>query len=100
MTTTYAIEKLRAEVGELLAKHAAAQDILSFAKYAGDPVGFFHDVLRCEPWSKQIEMAELVRDHPRVVRNGERAGQGLADRPPCFMVGVLQARARHTHGAD
>jgi hypothetical protein len=31
-----------------------------------DPVGYCRDVLRFEPWSKQIEVLEAVRDHRRV----------------------------------
>lgn len=67
MATTYAIERFRAEVGALVARHEQTRDLASFAKYADDPAGFMRDVLRCEPWSKQVEMAERVRDNPRVV---------------------------------
>lgn len=34
--------------------------------YQADPVKFFRDVLGVEPWSKQREILEAVRDHPRV----------------------------------
>ena len=34
--------------------------------YAEDPVGFVKNVLDFHPWSKQREMMEAVRDHPRV----------------------------------
>lgn len=34
--------------------------------YRTNPVGFFRTVLGVEPWSKQIEIIEAVRDHPRV----------------------------------
>lgn len=55
------------------------------AKYRDDPVQFFRDVLGVEPWSKQIEIIEAIRDHPRVaVRSGHKiskshtaAGSGL-----------------------
>lgn len=34
--------------------------------YATDPVGFTRDVLGFEPWSKQRELLEALRDHDRV----------------------------------
>ncbi len=61
------LRRLRAEVGELVAKHDAARSLLDFTKYAKDPAAFMHEVLRCEPWEKQIEMCERVRDNGRVV---------------------------------
>ena len=64
--STVAIRRLREEVGELIAKHEAARDIAEFEKYKDDPAGFFRDVLHCEPWSKQIAMVEMIRDHRRV----------------------------------
>jgi phage terminase large subunit len=46
------------------------------AKYRDDPVGFAHDVLGVEPWAKQVEILEAVRDHPRVaVRSGHKTGK-------------------------
>jgi hypothetical protein len=36
------------------------------ALYRHDPVKFFRNVLGVEPWHKQIEIIEAVRDHPRV----------------------------------
>lgn len=67
MTTPVALERLRTEVGELLASHASARNVADFAAYADDPAGFLRDVLRCQPWAKQVEMAERVRDHSRTV---------------------------------
>jgi len=67
MTTTAVVAKLRAEVGELLAQHAQAKDIRDFERYADDPEGFMREVLRCDPWSMQVRMAEMVRDHARSV---------------------------------
>lgn len=44
--------------------------------YAQDPVGFCRDVLRFEPWSKQRQILEAVRDHPRTaVRSGHGTGK-------------------------
>jgi phage terminase large subunit len=34
--------------------------------YAADPVGYTRDVLGFEPWSKQRELLEALRDHDRV----------------------------------
>jgi phage terminase large subunit len=53
---------------------AAAARVREFAavmqwpnpRYADDPVGFARDVLGVEPWAKQIEILEAVRDHGRV----------------------------------
>ncbi len=61
------VRRLREQVGDLIAKHERARDVAEFSRYADDPAGFMRDVLRCEPWQKQLEMAELVRDHPRTV---------------------------------
>ena len=35
-------------------------------KYAADPVAFFREVLGVEPWDRQIELIEAVRDNDRV----------------------------------
>ena len=40
-----------------------ARDLLD--RYAADPVAFMREVLRFQPWSKQTEIMESVRDHPR-----------------------------------
>ena len=45
-------------------------------RYAQDPVSFFTEVLGVEPWSKQIEIIEAVRDCPRVaVRSGHKVSK-------------------------
>lgn len=45
-------------------------------KYQRDPVRFFRDVLGFEPWSKQIEIIEAVRDHQRVaICSGHKIGK-------------------------
>jgi phage terminase large subunit len=44
--------------------------------YATDPVGFARQVLGVDPWSKQREILEAVRDHRRVaVRSGHGVGK-------------------------
>lgn len=35
-------------------------------RYQADPVGFFRDILGIEPWSRQIDVIEAIRDYPRV----------------------------------
>jgi hypothetical protein len=67
MSTATDVQRLRTEVGELIARHERTRDVAEFAKYADDPEGFFRDVLRCEPWSKQLEMAAMIRDSARGV---------------------------------
>jgi hypothetical protein len=42
----------------------ASRDLLD--RYRGDPASFMRDVLRFEAWSKQVEIAEAVRDFDRV----------------------------------
>ena len=45
-------------------------------RYAGDPVAFCVEQLHWQPWSKQAEILESVRDHPRTtVRSCHGAGK-------------------------
>lgn len=45
-------------------------------RWRDDPVGFAREVLGVEPWAKQIEILEAVRDHKRVsVRSGHKCGK-------------------------
>lgn len=45
-------------------------------KYAQDPVAFFRDILGQQPWERQIEVLEAVRDHKRVaVCSGHKVGK-------------------------
>lgn len=44
--------------------------------YRDDPVGFSRDILRFDPWSKQAEILESVRDHRRTaVRSAHGVGK-------------------------
>lgn len=44
--------------------------------YQNDPVAFAREVLGVEPWSKQVEILEAVRDNMRVaVRSGHKIGK-------------------------
>ena len=60
------LDRFRADVGAIVAKHEATKSATNFTKYAEDPVGFLRDVLKCNPWEMQVAIAELVRQHPRV----------------------------------
>lgn len=45
-------------------------------RYAADPVRFFREILGVDPWSRQQELLEAVRDHPRVAcRSGHRVSK-------------------------
>lgn len=45
-------------------------------KYRDDPVGYARNVLGVEPWSRQVEILEAIRDHPRVaVVSGQKVGK-------------------------
>lgn len=45
-------------------------------RYRDDPVAFFREVLGVEPWSRQIEVIEAVRDHKRVaVASGHKVSK-------------------------
>lgn len=67
MPSATELARLRSEVGDLVARHEKRRDAAEFTRYAGDPRGFFRDVLHCAPLDLQIDIAEAVRDHPRVV---------------------------------
>lgn len=41
-------------------------------RYQADPVGFFRDILGVEPWDKQIELLESVRDYDRTACSSGR----------------------------
>jgi phage terminase large subunit len=40
--------------------------------YRDDPVRFFREILSVDPWDRQIEVIEAVRDHDRVAVSGGR----------------------------
>lgn len=76
MPTERQVDRLVGDLGELLARHDAGADLSAFAQYADDPVGFLRDVLNEDPWERQVEIAETVRDHPQVtVRSCHAAGK-------------------------
>ncbi len=62
-----AVERLGRDLGELLASHERGRSLDEFTAYRDDPIGFIREVLHGEPWSRQVEIAESVRDSPLVV---------------------------------
>jgi phage terminase large subunit len=48
-------------------------------KYQREPVRFAHDVLGFEPWEKQVEILQAVRDHLRVaIASGHKIGKSTS----------------------
>ena len=71
-----ALRALLADVGDLVEKHESAGPSQSYREYADRPVAFLREVLKCEPWSAQVEIAESVLGHPRTaVRSSNAAGK-------------------------
>jgi phage terminase large subunit len=74
--STYAIDRLRAEVDELLARHNETRDVADFARYRGRPLDFMREELSFIPYSKQIEIIESFLANKRtVVRGAHGAGK-------------------------
>lgn len=70
MSTAYEVEKLRAEVDQVLAAHGETRDIASFAKYRGRPVDFMREELGFTPYEMQIEVIEAFERDRRIVVAG------------------------------
>lgn len=71
--STFAGDLLR-ELNTLLARVTTTR--FPDPKYAQDPVGFFREVLGIEPWARQVEFLEAVRDHNRVaICSGHKIGK-------------------------
>lgn len=69
------LDRLIGEAGELIAKEQRSRG-QDFSPYERDPEGFIRDVLGGDPWPRQVEIAEVVRDHPQVtVRSCHAAGK-------------------------
>lgn len=60
-----------------LARYQAATAVrFPSPRYAADPVAFFREVLGVEPWEKQVEILEALRDHDRVAaKSGRRVSK-------------------------
>ena len=65
-----ALRRIESDLGDLIARHERGRDLQEFERYAGDPIGFMRDVLGGKPWSKQVDIATTVRDHPLTVVRG------------------------------
>ncbi len=66
------------DVGLHLAAQTRAVTRVTFPspKYRDDPVRFFREVLGCEPWPKQIQIIEAIRDYKRVaVKSGHKVSK-------------------------
>lgn len=49
-------------------------------RYANDPVGFAVDILGVQPWERQQDILEAIRDYSRVaVRSGHKIGKSNTD---------------------
>ena len=71
-----AIERLGRDLGDLLATHERGRSLDEFTVYRDDPIGFIRDVLHGDPWGRQEEIAEAVRESPlTVVRSCNGAGK-------------------------
>jgi len=64
-TTT--LRRLETDLGDLIARHERARDLRDFSRYRENPVRFIREVLKGEPWDRQGEIAEAVRDESLVV---------------------------------
>src|SRR5207244_280936 len=74
--TALNLEKLKLAVGDLIERGNASSAHGDLRRYADDPLGFCRDVLKVDPWSKQEEIAEAVRDRPQVhVRGANNLGK-------------------------
>lgn len=74
--TTFAHELLTAVRAELMALERVR---FPSPKYQKDPVLFAREILGIEPWAKQVEILEAVRDHPRVaITSGHKTGKSAS----------------------
>ena len=70
------LRRLEHDLGKLVERHDTARDLSEFTRYANDPLGFIREVLKGEPWSRQEEIAESVKNDPLVVvRSCNAAGK-------------------------
>lgn len=72
-TCTFADDLARAIVN---AQIGESRLVFPDSLYRDDPVGFFRNVLGVDPWERQREILEAVRDHDRVaVASGHKIGK-------------------------
>jgi phage terminase large subunit len=61
------------------ALHAASGVRFPSPMYQAHPVRFAREIVGVNPWSKQVEIMEAVRDHPRVaVKSGHKVGKSAS----------------------
>lgn len=76
MTSGATLRQLERDLGDLLERHDTGRDLRHFEQYRDRPVAFIREVLKGEPWERQVEIAEAVRDSPLVaVRSCNAAGK-------------------------
>jgi phage terminase large subunit len=103
MATSHQIARLTIDLGELVStQERRTRDHRNFTKYAHDPVGFLRDVLKSNPWWRQVEIAEAVRDHPMVaVRSANSIGKDwLAARLALWWIYAVGGRVLLTGPTD
>lgn len=74
------LETMAGDLVRALLEQASKVERVQFpsAKYRKDPVAFCREILGVEPWSKQIEILEAVRDNMRVaVSSCHKAGKSF-----------------------
>lgn len=67
-----------ADLGRSLRDHFSIASRIQFPsqEYASDPVRFSREILGLDPWSKQCEILEMIRDTPRcAVSSGHKVGK-------------------------
>ena len=67
MSRRAVLQRLKGDLGDLLAVHERGQDLDAFKGYANDPVAFCIDVLKASLTDYQQDIAASVRDRPLVV---------------------------------
>ena len=77
MSTEAQVRRLEKLGQEVIVHYKRKGDVAEYSRYKNDPLGFMVEVLHADPWRVQREIAELVRDHPRVVvRSANSMGKG------------------------
>lgn len=70
-------KRIEAELAQLSAE--LGSDWCPFPEYKDDPVGFFREVLRIEPWSRQADLIGAVGDWDWVFcRSGHKVGKSMS----------------------
>lgn len=92
MANAELLDRLRGEVGDLVAQHAETRGVADFARYKGRPVAFMREELNFEPYAKQIAIAESFLANKRtVVRGAHGTGKDA-------LLGALALYAAYVEG--